>query len=219
MSHSRAGHHDLSSFTFMFKLSTNIASLTWHPASYSDVVQRVNFNNFPHPNTKTLLAIEDLGRGSSGRCWLCATTSASNAAVCVLKFRNDEDHSYRLHTEQSRWEVLYPEFITRVDSWYGTDALLMPHFSTILEARRQEFKEPLRRLLNEKFVSQKLVHDDVRWRNIGSYVAGDDREHPVVYDLDSVRDATEEDEGWVDKSIDSLYLTEEEKEVEHEEEV
>lgn len=207
MSRARAGHYDLRSSIFMFKLRKDTISLTWHPASYDDVVKRVNFDKFPRTNTKTLLAIEDLGRGSSGRCWLCATTSASNAAVCVLKYRNREEHTNKLRTEQSWWKEVYPEFKTRVESWCGTLALLMPHFSTIPEGRRPSFKEPLRRLLFSKFESHQLVHADVRWRNIGSYKSGEDGEIPVVYDLDSVRQKAEGDEGWVERSIDRLYPT------------
>jgi hypothetical protein len=83
----------------------------------------------------------------------------------------------------------------------------MPHFSTIPEGRRPSFKEPLRRLLFSKFESHQLVHADVRWRNIGSYKSGEDGEIPVVYDLDSVRQKAEGDEGWVERSIDRLYPT------------
>jgi hypothetical protein len=209
MSLARAKHYDETKATFMFKLRKDVVCLTWHPISYNAINERLDFDKFPRSTTKTLFAVEDLGRGASGKCWLCATTTRSHAAVCVLKYRNRDEHSHKLAAEFNWWVMLYPEFktMTRVERWCGSLALLMPHFATIPEQERNRFKEPLKALLNSKFLKRKLVHVDVRWRNIGSYKDAKGEELPVVYDLEGVRHEVEGDKGWVDKAIALLFPT------------
>ena len=51
--------------------------------SYDEVV---NFNKFPANAVRTLVALKDLGRGSTGKAWLCVTLSQPTSAACVLKF-------------------------------------------------------------------------------------------------------------------------------------
>jgi hypothetical protein len=50
-----------------FKFHRNTPTVTWHPASHDEVHDQVNFNRFPHGNTSVLIALEDLGRGSTGK--------------------------------------------------------------------------------------------------------------------------------------------------------
>jgi hypothetical protein len=88
----RVGFYHSKSAMCLFKLTKGQACISWHPSSYEEAVARVNFNRYPQSKTATLLALEDLGRGSFGRCWLCITTSAANAGVCVLKYRNKAEH-------------------------------------------------------------------------------------------------------------------------------
>jgi hypothetical protein len=47
-------------------------------------VESIRSNIFPRAGTTMLLALEDLGRGSSEKAWLCCTLSAS-PSLCVLK--------------------------------------------------------------------------------------------------------------------------------------
>jgi hypothetical protein len=50
-------------------------------------VVRMDLVAMPAHGAKNLFAIEDLGRGLSGRVWLCATVTGR---VCVLKFPNEK---------------------------------------------------------------------------------------------------------------------------------
>jgi len=62
--------------------------ISFHPLDgIPFAVESIRSNKFPRTNTKMLLALEDLGRGSTGKAWLCCTLSAS-PALCVLKFGN-----------------------------------------------------------------------------------------------------------------------------------
>lgn len=90
-------------------------------------------NNFPPSNQSTLVAIADLGRGSTGRSWLCCTMHES-PFVCVLKFRNqlDSRNEEWLQEEKNWWMTIYPEFaaMVSVDLWGNNHALIMPRFLT-----------------------------------------------------------------------------------------
>lgn len=124
------------------KFHKDISAVTFHPISCEDELASVNFGRYPRSNTKTLLALEDLGRGSTGKAWLCATVSKLSSAVCVLKFDNKQSFSGNLAHENAMWHLLYPEFdsMVRIKKWSGSDALVMPHFSTNLEGEREGYK-------------------------------------------------------------------------------
>jgi hypothetical protein len=49
----------------------------------------------------------------------------------------------------------------------GADALVMPHFSTVLECERDHRKDELLEVLNRKLMNNGNVYGDVRWRNSG----------------------------------------------------
>jgi hypothetical protein len=107
-------------------------------------VECIQSNRFPRASTKILLGLEDLGRGSTGKAWLCCTLSAS-PALCVLKFGNKSDNvsTGRLKEEKKWWDAMYPQFkhMTKVEIWGGSDALMMPHICAIPLEERGEFKE------------------------------------------------------------------------------
>jgi hypothetical protein len=185
-------------------------AVTFHTISYDDVVASIDFSRFPRSNVSTLLAIEDLGRGSTGKAWLCATITKPRSSVCVLKFDNKQISSINLDFEKEMWHLLYPEFacMVKVELWSGSCALLMPHFSAILENERDDYREDILELLHSKFQRKLKVHNDVRWSNIGKYMSTDGEESVVIFDLLSVRDYDSENElhqNWVEKALSSLY--------------
>lgn len=159
---------------------------------------------------KALLALEDLGRGSTGKAWLCVTISKPHSSVCVLKFDNKQVTSRNLLYEKEMWHLLYPEFaaMVKVEYWSGSDALVMPHFSTILEDERVKYREDILDLLHEKFESTGKIHNDVRWSNFGKYKRDDGKFSVVLFDLLEVNDYNVEKEmhqDWIRKAISSLY--------------
>jgi hypothetical protein len=98
-------------------------------------VENIRSNKFPRANVKMLLALKDLGRGSTDKAWLCCILSAS-PALCVLKFSNKSDNvSARLKQEKKWWDAVYPQFkgMIKVEVWGGSDALVMPHICAISE--------------------------------------------------------------------------------------
>lgn len=143
-------------------------AVTFHPVTYYAVYPRVDFNKFPSKNVKTLIALEDLGRGSTGKAWLCVTVTQPRSATCVLKFDNKHAQSDKLRKEIEMWHLLYPEFSTMVklEQWSGADALVMPHFSTVLETERELYRGEVFQVLTTHFMLNGKVHRDVRWCNI-----------------------------------------------------
>ena len=47
----------------------------------------IQFDKFPNERVKNLIAVEDLGCGSSGKVWLVTTTETLKS-ICVFKFDN-----------------------------------------------------------------------------------------------------------------------------------
>ena len=178
--------HNLNVSRCMFKFYLDTSTVTYHPMSYETVFQTVDFNLFPLDSTKTLIAMEDLGRGATGKAWLCVTVTKTNAAVCVLKFSNKDDND-RHTAELGMWHILYPEFneMVKVQHWSGANALVMPHFSTVIKQDRQQQIEKVREVLKTKFMTKNKVHTDVCWRNIGRY-KNDVIDVIVVFDLHDV---------------------------------
>jgi hypothetical protein len=152
-----------------------------------------------------LLAIEDLGRGSSGKAWLCSTTS-TRPSICVLKFSNKAGEKFSLEDEKQWWHQIYPEFASKVkvEEWSGSSALVMPHFTPVPESRRPAFERSIRDLLTRRF-GVDYIHKDVRWRNIGYYLRQGE-EIPVLFDLESVKQFEQgKDDNWIDIAMMSLY--------------
>ena len=202
-------HHTANLPRCLLKFHKGISAVTFHPMSYDAVYSKVDFNKFPNQNVKTLVALEDLGRGSTGKAWLCVTVTQPRSASCVLKFDNKQTRSVKLAKEREMWHLLYPEFSTMVklETWSGCDALVMPHFSTVLESERGRYKDEISQVLTRHFMQNGKVHRDVRWRNIGKYRSQDGSVALVVFDLEGVVDYDMDvHHRWIDKAMHSLFV-------------
>ena len=109
MSSSYIHQHPMNVSPCLFKFHKSISTITYHPINISyttDINTMINFNQYPNNssnNVNTLIAVEDLGRGSSGKAWLCitnttshpttTTTTSAAAAVCVVNFNNYDGSS------------------------------------------------------------------------------------------------------------------------------
>ena len=106
------------------------------------------------------------------------------------------------------WHLLYPEFSTMVklEHWSGADALVMPHFSTVLESEREQYKDELVQVLTTHFMNKGKVHQDVRWCNIGKYKKKNGEASLVVFDLHDVVDYNAVAHcGWIERAMNELY--------------
>jgi hypothetical protein len=197
-------HHRPKLSRCLLKFHKGIQTVTFHPVSHDEMHAEVDFDKFPNMNVKTLVALEDLGTGSTGRAWLCVTVTKK--AVCVLKFDNKHANSNNLANEKEMWLVLYPEFslMIKVELWSGADALVMPHFSTVLVSERKVYTDEVFAALT-KIQAKGKVHRDVRWRNIGKYKSGGSVVI-VVYDLhDVVNYDDDAHSAWISDAMTALY--------------
>jgi hypothetical protein len=98
----------------VFQLHRGNSGISWHslPVSF-DMNAVISSSKYPRNNIQNLLAVEDLGRGSSGKVWLTMANS-NNSAICVLKFHNYRRYEKQLETEKNWWDILYPEFASLV---------------------------------------------------------------------------------------------------------
>jgi hypothetical protein len=192
----------------LFKLHKDQNRISFHPSSSIQIdSDNLCCSNFPRSTITSLIAVEDLGRGSSGKAWLtctCTKTRDGARAICVLKYGNKE--SVKLEHEKRMWDILYPEFNgkIRLELWSGSFALMMPHFCSVKVEDREMYKESIEKLLKERFHDRSYIHQDVRWRNIGFYIE-DDVNVPVLYDLESVRKIDDQNDSWVEIAINNLY--------------
>ena len=200
-------HHTANLPRCLLKFHKELHAVTFHPVSYDAVHSKVDFNNFPHKNVRTLVALEDLGRGSTGKAWLCVTVTKPRSASCVLKFDNKHSRSEKLLKELEIWNLLYPDFSTMVklEHWSGADALVMPHFSTVLESEREQYKDEILQVLINRFMQNGKVHGDVRWCNIGKYRSRSGAVALVVFDLyDVVAYDVDAHHNWMEEAMQSL---------------
>lgn len=200
-------HHTVKLPRCLLKFHKGVHAVTFHPVSYDAVHSKVDFNKFPNKNVKTLLALEDLGRGSTGKAWLCVTLTKPHSASCVLKFDNKDSRSAKLMKEREMWNLLYPEFSTMVklEHWSGADALVMPHFSSVLESEREQYKDEILQVLITRFEKNGKVHRDVRWSNIGKYRSRGGAVALVVFDLYDVVDYdVDAHHNWIEDAMHSL---------------
>jgi hypothetical protein len=176
------------------KETASKSAATHYPRGRMDVVAGGN---------KYLYAVEDLGRGSSGRVWL---VSAHRGAVCVLKFANTANATAAeraLRAECGRWHAAYPHLKehVEVEKRSGRWALRMPHFSRVpMCDRNADCIAEVANVLRVAFERKGLVHNDVSWKNIGRYKSGV-RTTIVVYDMG---DVVEGSSGWVDAAVKNL---------------
>ena len=191
----------------LLKFHKGTTTVNFHPLSYKEVHEKVGFSKFPQRSTKTLVALEDLGRGENGKAWLCGTVTQPCSAVCVLKFDN-KGTSKHLESERDMWHLLYPEFqhMVNVEMWSGAYALVMPHLATVLTEEREKYRKKIEVVLTA-FMEKKKVHKDVRWRNIGKYRREDGEVEIVIFDLHNVVDYdANSHHSWIEESMKSLYL-------------
>ncbi len=201
-------HHRGNLSRCLLKFHKGISAVSFHPAAHEDIQPLVDFDKYPSKNVKNLIALEDLGRGSTGKAWLCVTVTKPRSAACVLKFDNKEAKSVKLMHERDMWILLYPEFssMIKLEQWSGADALVMPHFSTVLEHEREQYRDELVYVLTSRFMQNGKVHKDVRWRNIGKYRSKDGSVVLVVFDLHDVVDYNVDAHGdWIETAVTSLY--------------
>jgi hypothetical protein len=191
----------------LLKFHKAVGTVTFHPLSYEDVQPYVDYNKFPRKDVKTLVALEDLGRGENGKAWLCVTVTKPLSAVCVLKFDNKGISNDNLQNEKDMWHLLYPEFepMVKVEMWSGANALVMPHFATVLVEERDRYNKEIREVLTA-IKGKMKVHKDVRWRNIGKYSGEGGKVIIVVFDLHGVVDYdANTHQNWIEESMASLY--------------
>jgi hypothetical protein len=203
-------HHRSTFPHCVFKLHLNQRHITWHAVTSIGIeFVHLNTHKFPRKDVKTLIALEDLGRGRSGKAWLASTLS-QKPAICVLKFCNDDTGSMqKLDLEKSWWHEVYPEFkkMVKIRMWSGSYALMMPHFCAIPAVERTLYYDSIKDLLTEKFCKKLLIHTDVAWRNFGMYVKKPRYYQPILYDLESVAKVTTMKEAleWVDAAMAKLF--------------
>ena len=127
----------------------------------------------------------------------------------VLKFLKQSPPTVskraKLEEELSWWNRCYPELGAhcRVIAAAGHPALLIPRLAPV--ERSEAVLDEVRAVLKQQFVAHRLIHRDVRWRNIGKYARGG-QVHYVIFDLETVEES-EEDAAWVDTAIHSLKET------------
>jgi hypothetical protein len=192
----------------LLRFHKDTTMVSYHSATHSEVYSKVNFDRFPNQNTKNLIALEDLGRGATGKAWLCVTLSDQNTSACVLKFPNKQKNNFHLGTEKNFWHLIYPEFsnMVRIERWSGEDALVMPHFTEVVESNRHLYRDALFDTLTSKFVNKGLYHGDVKWKNIGIYRQRDGGvDILVVFDLHSVERRLVDHIEWFENVAKSLF--------------
>ncbi len=169
MAMSRRNYHRMLPFCLL-KFQKGKNTVTFHPInSFEQLYERVQFNSFPSNNTKNLLALEDLGSGSTGKAWLCATVTQPRSAACVLKFHiTDPTGNDSLTFEHSMWETLYRDFLgmVKLEMWSGSAALVMPYFPPVLEQERDHYKDEIREVLTNTFMAKGKVHTGAIWVSI-----------------------------------------------------
>jgi hypothetical protein len=194
------------SFVCSFILRKGEFPLSWSPHIPS--LDKVARHSYPNPsNVKDLMALEDLGRGGTGKAWLMCTKSSPHS-ICVLKFRNEIGGLDKIREEQKWWSILYPEFITSVDLWSNSWGLMMPHFSPIHERNRtRTVIDSIHRLLL-RFQTQGYIHPDVRWENIGMYQNLSGEDCPVLFDLCGIQKfEPDKHSNWISKAISDIQAS------------
>jgi hypothetical protein len=97
--------------------------------------------------------------------------------------------------------------MVKLENWSGADALVMPHFSSVLDTEREQYKEELLEVLTSHFMEKCKVHRDVRWRNIGKYRNMSGSVALFVYDLHDVVDYNvEAHHDWIERAMQHLFV-------------
>jgi len=165
------------------------------------------WDKVPTQGASSVFAVEDLGHGAEGRCWLVCT---QKGLVAVLKFFREHDAEKACaaaHTEKRYWDEIYPDLgkIVKVEQWGGHWALVMPHLSQSVP-RNEQALQAVRATLLQNYVGQKLIQplEEVKWRNIGFYLSGKELK-AVVFDMSRVQPLAETvGAEWVKNCIERL---------------
>jgi hypothetical protein len=164
--------------------------------------QGLQWDKYPRQGVKHFYIWDDLGHGIDGRALLAST---AGGAVCVLKFfflKEQEDAmKIKADKELQLWHRIYPEYKkhVRVVKLVGRPVLMMPHFAS--PTRTPDVVEGVRKALYEFFDARELVHDDVKWRNIGLRHDG----QPLLYDLGCIKEKNSDHHtDWIEKACESL---------------
>ena len=95
--------------------------------------------------------------------------------------------------------------MVKLEHWSGAYALVMPHFSTVLESEREQYKDEILQVLINRFMQNGKVHGDVRWCNIGKYRSRSGAVALVVFDLyDVVAYDVDAHHNWIEEAMQSL---------------
>jgi hypothetical protein len=164
--------------------------------------QGLQWDKYPRQGVERFYIWDDLGHGIDGRALLAST---AGGAVCVLKFfflkAHEDDMRIKAERELQLWHCIYPEYKehVRVVKLVGRPVLMMPHFAS--PTRTPDVVEGVRKALYESFDARKLVHDDVKWRNIGLRHNG----QPLLYDLGRIEEKNiGQHKDWIERACESL---------------
>lgn len=163
----------------------------------------VQWNRIANPQ-KFLYALEDLGHGAHGRVWLACTSSGS---VCVLKFSLSSNPKVSLDKEKDIWDTVYASLGIKVyrEQWNGHEALRMPHFTKVQESDKTKTLPLLEKTLRDDYSANKVRHDDVEWRNVGTYVDNKTNKPKVIlFDMGSASKVEKEDSKWIGNALEKL---------------
>jgi hypothetical protein len=199
-------------------LCSHVAVLTesdygWRKANLKNGLK---WSSFPLPTAKHFLVWQQLGHGSEGKAFLVSTESGAVAVLKMfysgLKSVPMNDGSSDAEVERKAWKAIYENDAiagqVRVVTVDNKKALLMPYFyaGERTVANVKKVVATLRRQFHERG----LVHNDVRWRNIGWRKVGNTLE-AVVFDMGSVSDADGDEDKWVKDAETSLLSKVEEE--------
>jgi hypothetical protein len=165
------------------------------------------WDKMPTKRAKELFAVEDLGHGAEGRCWLVCSKAG---LVAVLKFFRTNDPEASARGEKKWWDSVYPELgkSVRVEKWGGHWALVMPHLSQSVE-RDEKALAAVRKTLQEDYAKRGIMQPvkEVKWRNIGFYKSGSSELRAVVFDMSHVTPLSPLDgDTWVTECMEQLEM-------------
>ena len=162
----------------------------------------------PTGRASSLFAVEDLGHGAEGRCWLVCSQAGRVAVLKFFRKHDAEKARAAAETEKQHWDQIYPALgkMVKAEQWGGHWALVMPHLSQSV-TRDEAALKAVRATLKEDYVGHKLRQplEEVKWRNIGFYQSGTQLK-AVVFDMSRVEALPETVDGdeWVESCIEQL---------------
>ena len=163
------------------------------------------WDKMPTGRALNLYAVEDLGNGASGRCWLVCSKAGRVAVLKFFRTRRLNDHPAKI--EKKNWDAVYPQLgkMVKVEKWGGHWALVMPHLSQSV-VRDKQALDAVRTTLLDDYVGNNMMQpvEEVRWRNIGFYKSGT-KLKAVVFDMSHVQPLSETcRKDWVEECIEKL---------------